>query len=168
MIREEFMRKHINDAEGIVLNVGCHVDGPGLKNRETVLNCDVAVQEGYDYRVDVFFDAREPWPFEDDAVELVVLGDILEHFYDEEMVRVLSEARRVSQKVCITVPRDDLLADTIDFGPAYKSHCNTVSEDSMRYNLAQAGWYVTDFQTITDDPIWSPVGYLILGGRDLP
>src|SRR4051812_14258009 len=148
--RFTFMRDVLSRTSGLALNVGCHSDGAGLRRMapDRVLNCDVAVQPGYSYHVDRFFDARETWPFEDGEVEIVFLCDILEHLYDDEIVSALREARRVSWKLCVTVPHDELLRDEIDPSAAYKAHCNTIDEASIKRLLARGGWTPIEFHTI--------------------
>jgi hypothetical protein len=163
MNRSTYMQEAVMASNGMVLNVGCHVDGSSLKNIDPgrVINCDYEVQPGYQYEVDLFFDARKEWPVSTGSIELVVLGDIMEHFYPDEWLEVLAEARRVASKVCITVPRDEILGDPIDPDAVVKAHVTTVDEEFIKVHLEETGWTVTDLQTVTDQPEWSPIGYLV-------
>lgn len=171
MDRFEFQRQCVQTTVGKVLNVGCHVDPANLKAIDPgrVYNCDIAVQEGYDYDVDVFFDVREVWPFDNDSAEMVVFGDILEHLFDSELSVALSEAHRVAHRLCVTVP-NDTHAETEDpkeFGPGYKEHCNKLDEEKIRSLLRETGWKIEDFQIVHyhvgPDP--DAEGFLILASR---
>ena len=100
---------------GLVFNVGCHVDPAELQARfgERIVNCDREEYDsspGYDpgcpNPVDRVFNVLEPWPCADDEGELVILGDILEHFPGEKIPQILHEAHRVAPVLCVTVPED--------------------------------------------------------------
>ena len=161
--RMTYQRQKVQETTGVVLNVGCHVDPAGLKTiaPDRVFNCDIRVQPGYDYEIDYAFDARERWPFEDDSVELVVIADVMEHWYDHEIEAVLAEARRVSEKLCLTVPYDDLLQDEIDPEAQPRSHCNTIDESKLKLLLSSRSWNPIEF-LIGSYPNWSPKGFLVL------
>lgn len=165
--RFQFMRDCVSRTGGLVLNVGCHVDGANLKANwpMRVLNCDVAVQQGYAYDVDILFDARHRWPFADDEAEMVVLGDILEHMYDHEIVYVLREAARVAWKVCITVPHDEYLRDPIDRDAAYRAHCNTIDRTKIERLLDETGWDVDELHVVEYRYEVTSEGYLVLATR---
>jgi predicted SAM-dependent methyltransferase len=150
--RFEFQRFAAADTTGIMLNVGCHSDGAGLKKvyGDRVVSCDLEVQPGYEYEIDVAMDARKPWPFPDDYAEMAFLCDILEHLYDHEIVEVLRNARRVSHKLCATVPNDRLWylpgIRAVDEGASgYRSHCNEIDETKMRRLLSVTGWWPVEF-----------------------
>jgi len=140
------VRKH----PGRVLNVGCNEDPSQLRvtfgNR--VVNCD---RSGWDEHmnrpnaVDRIFDALEfPWPFEDDSAELVVLGDILEHFPAERSIEVLREARRIADYVCVTVPEDTRIDEAQAHkewdAAAYNLHTTVVTRNVLESILAASGW----------------------------
>lgn len=97
---------------GTILNVGCNEDPAELHKRfgDRVVNCDLqAVDEHLGHRnaATVIFDCLElPWPFEDNTANLVLFGDILEHFTPDAIRTALHEAARVSPRVAITVPED--------------------------------------------------------------
>jgi hypothetical protein len=162
--RYQFMRDCVSTTTRTVLNVGCHIDGAGLRMMAPyrVINCDIQVQPGYDYIVDSFFDVRGEWPFTDRSVELVVLADILEHLYDLEIAAALGSARRVSEKLCVTVPHDTLLQDEIDPEAGYKAHCNTIDEEHIKRLIELTAWEITDFHVIryAGGPVESE-GYLV-------
>src|SRR4051812_11108076 len=110
MDRFDFQRGMVELHPGTVLNVGCNEDPAHLRSRygDRVVNCDAYLDNnGVPYPIDVMFDCTEDtWPFDDQSVDLVVFGDIIEHFYPDECQRALAEANRVAKAVCITVPED--------------------------------------------------------------
>lgn len=155
---------------GVVLNVGCNEDPSGLRQRygSRVVNCD---REGYDEHmkrpnvVDRIFDALKfPWPFADDSAELVVFGDILEHFPVAQSIEALKEARRIANSVCVTVPEDtriDEAAELAKWKPGvYNLHTTIITEDVIKGLLGDAGWeldwLVTGVWGIGGD--WGPEG----------
>src|SRR3954469_4606329 len=111
--RFSFQRLCVAQTTGYVLNVGCNEDPANLKgvDPERVINCDIEATDSYlegrPNKVDVLFDCTKEWPFPDDYAELAVFGDIIEHLYPPEAVAALTEAKRVAEKVCITLPRDN-------------------------------------------------------------
>lgn len=162
MDRFEWQRRAVEVTDGPVLNIGCHEDGAGLKAMDPrrVINCDIAVQPGYSYEIDSRFDARERWPFDDGYAELAVIADVMEHWYDNEILAVLREAGRVCEKLCVTVPYDDVLGDEIIPDAQPRAHCNTIGEDHLRWLLWETGWEITDFEA-GSDANWSPLGFLV-------
>lgn len=148
-LRYDFQMACARKASGIVLNVGCNEDPVGLKRRfeDRVINCDM---EGWDKHmkrpnvVDRIFNALEtPWPFEDDAAELVILGDILEHFPVAESIRVVKEALRVATSVCITVPEDTRIDEAAEHekwnAGVYNLHTTVVTREKLDEILQGAG-----------------------------
>lgn len=137
-------------APGIVLNVGCNEDPSKLRQRfgNRVINCD---REGYDDHmnrpnvVDRIFDALEtPWPFADDSAELVVFGDILEHFPVEQSIRALTEARRIANTVCVTVPEDTRIDEAAELAKwqhgVYNLHTTIVTKEVIEHLFSESGW----------------------------
>lgn len=137
-------------APGIVLNVGCNEDPAQLRRRfgNRIINCDRAGYDDFMDRpnvVDRIFDALDfPWPFASDSVECVVLGDILEHFPIQQSIDVLTEAHRVSNQVCVTVPEDiriDEAAELEKWTPGeYNLHTTVVTEEVLHRLFADSGW----------------------------
>lgn len=136
---------------GTVLNVGCNEDPAGLRERfgDRVVNCDL---EGHDRhmsgrpnRVDRIFNCLEtPWPFADDAAELVLFGDILEHFTEKEMTLAVAEAARVGTHLCITVPEDTRIdprkaAKEFD-REHYNLHTTIVTRKLLERVIKRGGW----------------------------
>src|SRR4051812_5425964 len=157
---------------GIVLNVGCNEDPANLKqvDPDRVINCDIEAVDSYivgrPNKVDVLFDCTNEWPFADDYAELVVFGDIIEHLYPNEALRALKEARRVAQKVCITVPRDSRFKETgIEMSETgYRTHCHEWDEEHLCMLLDEAGFGKSlDWQTV--DYVFVPEGYFLLAER---
>jgi hypothetical protein len=167
-----FQRACVAMTEGIVLNVGANEDPAHLKASfgERVINCDIEATDSYLNRpnnVDVLFDCTQPWPFEDDHAELVVFGDILEHLYPNEAYGALLEARRVSDKLCITVPKDDRWVEGgVEKKNGYRTHCYRWDEDRVTMLLQETGWSVVDWKTV--DYYFVPEGYFILAERGYP
>lgn len=129
-----------------VLNVGCHDDGAKLRTTflDNVLNTDIEIQPGYDYKADLLFDARLPWPVRCDGA---VLADMLEHHYDHEIVAIFSEARDAGACcLVLTWPEDDffwrdgLIGVSDSMG--YRSHCNLITLKKMSKLLKHVGFEV--------------------------
>lgn len=152
--------EELSHGAGLILNVGCNADPAHLKALapDFVINCDLF---GHDQvldqpnAADVLFDAAaERWPFGDCAAGLVVLGDIVEHLKAPEILFALREARRVSQRLCVTVPCDerdsncDEVADTMPRGAVHRT---IVTEELLRHLLAEAGWTVVEWQEVEYD-----------------
>ena len=167
--RFHFQRLCAATTEGIVLNMGANEDPANLKqiDSERIINCDIEAQDSYLDRpnnVDVIMDAREPWPFPDNHAELVVFGDILEHFYPEEALAAMKEAHRVSEKVCITVPSDGRFEETgIEEKNGYRSHCTKWNEKTLTMLIEEAGFEVVTWQNV--DYTFVPLGFFVLAER---
>jgi hypothetical protein len=170
--RFSFQRSCVAQTTGIVLNVGANEDPANLKaiDPDRVINCDIEATDSYldgrQNKVDVLFDATKDWPFPDDYAELVVLGDIIEHLYPDEALRTLREAHRVSQKVCITVPRDARWKETgvEQSETGYRTHCHEWDEEHLSMLLEESGFTKTlDWQTV--DYFFVPEGYFVLAER---
>ena len=168
--RFHFQRLCTAQTEGIVLNMGANEDPANLKqiDPDRVINCDIEAHDSYLDRpnqVDVVMDARNHWPFEDDYAELVVFGDILEHFYPEEAFDALNEAHRVAQKICITVPSDGRFeADGVqETASGYRSHCFKWTESNLTRLIENTGFEIVSWQTV--DYTFVPEGYFVLAER---
>lgn len=140
----------LSAAPGTVLNVGCNEDPSQLRQRfgPRIVNCDRSGYDDFMRRpnvVDRIFDALDfPWPFEDDSAELVVLGDILEHFPVQQSIDTLTEARRIANQVCVTVPEDiriDEAAELEKWEPGvYNLHTTVVTEEVLHRLFDESGW----------------------------
>ncbi len=101
-----FQHKH---AQGHILNVGCDTDPSDFASRGAV-NVDineVSPGSGKPNPIQVKADARD-LPFENEA-DTVVLGDILEHMGDADILRCLQSAKRALRgdgRVVVTIPDD--------------------------------------------------------------
>lgn len=140
-----------------VLQVGTNDDPAHLKDidPDRVINSDL-----FDFdsilnqpnRVDLTFDvARDRWPFDDKSIALVVAGDILEHLTPDEILAALTEARRVSHRLCVTVPRDirpENNDERADEYPRGAVHRTVVTEDLIRERVEAAGWRITEFRAL--------------------
>lgn len=142
-----------------ILNVGCNQDPGRLKelDPQRVQNCDLHAEiSGEPNVADVLFDASAaPWPYEDASVALVVFGDVLEHLTEPEMRTALHEARRVSHRLCITVPEDERkevgAPEHVDAHPRGAVHRTTVTAHMLACAVKEAGWSVTDWQLVQYD-----------------
>jgi predicted SAM-dependent methyltransferase len=168
--RFTFQRSCVAQTTGIVLNVGANEDPANLKgiDPDRVINCDIEQTDSYLNRpnkVDVLFDAKEKWPFEADYAELVVFGDILEHFYPEEALAAMKEAHRVSEKVCVTVPSDGRFKENNDVEErnGYRTHCFQWTEKTMTMLLEESGFEIVTWRTV--DYGFVPEGYFVLAER---
>lgn len=167
MDRLAFQRNCVAATSGLVYNVGANEDPAGLKAfGERVINADLETNDSYldgrPNRVDVLMDAREQWPWKAGSGELVVLGDIIEHLYPKEVQHAFAEARRVSDSLCITVPRDTRwIIDGVRVSDTgYRTHCHEWVEEELRALLDKTEWIVTEWHTV--DYGFVREGYLIL------
>lgn len=173
--QRDCIRRALDELPGQALNVGCCRDGldnpnDGVKHvdPERIINCDVsAIDEIYgdpedETRItgtrptaaEVLFDAAaDEWPFKDDTAAIVVLGDILEHMSPDDIVSTLKEARRVSQRVCVTVPEDTRPTNTPERADRYRRghvHRTIVTESLLRKCLRDAGWKIHKLHLVPD------------------
>jgi hypothetical protein len=173
--QQQIVEQELSFGEDLILNVGCNTDPGNLKDLspDVVVNCDLFAHDQVldrPNRVDVLFDAAaERWPFDDGAAGLVVLGDILEHLKQTEILFALREARRVSRRLCVTVPCDDRESNcdaVADGMPRGAVHRTIVTEELLRHLLAETGWTVTEWQEVEYDSgaFWGKrvVGFFVL------
>lgn len=168
MARFPFQRECVAEAlaksTGVVLNVGSYNDPGRLRQvfGSRVLNCDISDhfphrgENGHCYDLEHQYDCRQPWPFEDGEAEMVVLGDILEHLTWAEMRVCLTEARRVSRGLCITVPRDSRRPED---GQHDQFHITVVDAQNLQRVLAETGWHVREWRTVNYSFV--PEGYFV-------
>lgn len=103
-----FQHKH---AKGKILNVGCDIDASGFKQRGAV-NVDILETSPLTQiknPVDILADARDLPPHLWRKFDSVVLGDILEHMNDGDIVKSLVSAKKCLKKggkIVITCPND--------------------------------------------------------------
>lgn len=167
--RFAFQRACASRVAGRVLNVGANDDPAELQRTfgHRVINCDIEPVDSYlgrPNRAEVLFDARERWPFADDSADLVILGDIIEHLYPAEAESVLGSARRVSQRVCLTVPRDDRWKrDGVEEKNGYRTHCYEWTWEELQALLIKTGWHVVLAEKV--DYFFVPEGYFVEAQR---
>lgn len=155
----------------LVLNVGCNDDPAHIKGLgKQVLNCDLYEVDPHLNRpnaVDITFDCvEERWPFDDDSVSCVILGDIVEHLSYEDRLKAFKEAHRVSDTLVVTCPNDDRLYDedgNIPMEPKGLFHIHTVTENDLRDSLDVTGWTIDTWQTVDYDFV--PEGYFVTASR---
>lgn len=154
----------LRDLSGPVLNIGSNDDPADVKavDPDRVLNCDLFDHDQVldrPNKVDRLFDcARDRWPFDDQSVALVIFGDILEHLTVGEIDAALSEARRVSARLCITVPLDDrdtTSDERADEYPRGAVHRTIVTAPLLKAALDRAGWTVTDWRSLGRAMWWT-------------
>ncbi len=153
-------------------DIGAELDPGGLKayglqRGVRVLDCDLVQHPN----TDVVMDVTESWPFAEDELELVILGDILEHLTWPEITFALFEARRVADRLCITVPSDTRIGtdghwkpemglEIENFGDmGYRPHVTVVTESGLLPLLRSVGWNVAQWLTV--NYTFCPEGYLI-------
>lgn len=149
-LRYDFQIACVRKHAGTVLNVGCNEDPAHLRQDfgPRVVNCDRSGWDEFMNRpnhIDRIFDCLEfPWPFEDDSAEMVLFGDILEHFPPEQSVAALREAHRVASHVCVTVPEDTRIDEAAERAKwqdgDYNLHTTIVTSDLLTGMLTDAGW----------------------------
>ena len=99
-------------AEGNILNVGCNIDSANLHamgaTNVDILDFDATLQRKN--KVDIIADSRNLPPILHNKYDTVILGEILEHFLEEEdVLRSIKEAKKCLKpngKIVITVPED--------------------------------------------------------------
>lgn len=162
--RFDFQRSCVDDvlhggATGLILNAGSEKDPAGLRSMsDRVINLDIEPHEGVDLVYDITLPWRD-WADEVGPFALVVLGDILEHLTKEHIEFVLQQARRYSQKLCLTIPEEteDRLVPTTTVYPTY--HQVIVTEGWLRSRLLMTNWEAMQFEVIDYDFV--PRGYLV-------
>jgi hypothetical protein len=148
---------------GTVLNIGCAEDPAELKETigDRVVNVDL-----YDDRADEQWDVREMWPYDAGSVELVVLGDIIEHLTEYEIELAFTEARRVSEKLAITAPEDIRILQ----GRPHETerghiepggeHLTIVTDELLRRLLGKTGWHIDSIDAVDYNPV-VPRGWFV-------
>lgn len=140
--RFDFQRGAVENSSGFVVNCGCNEDPAGLKAMapERVINVDLhAFDEGMNRPnlVDKVFDITKPeeWEreFASNSVELVVFGDVLEHFGEEQIKTALKCAHRIATRICITIPEDHRISDDAKYVDGiYNEHVTVATEELLR------------------------------------
>lgn len=148
--RFDFQRGAVHNSKGFVINAGCNEDPAGLKSMapERVINVDLMAYDTGMNRpnlVDKVFDITllADWQreFAPDSAELVVLGDVMEHFSPDAMVAALTGAYYVAKRICITIPIDHRIPEGAQFRPGiYNEHVTTATEEVMRGVLERSRW----------------------------
>lgn len=128
--RFDFVRGCVSQTKGFVINLGCADDPAGLKKDFGPRVCNVDYISANGYYPDVWMDVTKAWDaFADNSAEMVVMGDLLHVLPPDRVDHVLKEARRVAQKLCLTVPTD------------YGGTVTCFSEENLRFVLKETGWY---------------------------
>jgi len=161
----DFQIRHGN---GRVLNIGSNRDFPRFGQRGGV-NLDIQQTDpcGWENVVDVLHDCREPLPFPPESFDSVVIGEVLEHFTDEEAIRTLFNAKNVlaqGGQIVLTVPDDHRTFEEQSGGaekrmydgdsPGYHTHRVPLSR--IRQWLAAAGLKETKVEPIHYDFTGAP------------
>lgn len=148
--RFDFQRGAVHNSKGFVINAGANEDPAGLKAMapDRVINVDLHAYDVGMSRpnlVDKIFDITDgvAWEhhFAADSAELIVLGDVMEHFSPDVMVAVLQHAHRVAPRVCITIPEDHRIPEGRRYEPGvYNEHVTVATQEVMRRVLAESRW----------------------------
>ncbi len=99
--------------KGRILNIGCGDDPGKLKERYGAVNLDICAVDpgtGKVNLVDIIADARNLPPDLYGRFDTVVLGDILEHMHNDDILSSVKEAKKCLDeggKIIITFPEDD-------------------------------------------------------------
>jgi len=143
-----FQFKH---AEGKVLNIGCHDDSTGFKEKKGAINLDrwsKCPSTDLDIKADVIADAREPLPFSD-KFDSIILGDILEHLTEEDSIKVLQNAKEVLNdrgRIIVTVP-DDKRTSAESITEGYNFH-KPMPKELVEGLITQSNMQVVLYQPI--------------------
>lgn len=103
---------HFKHATGKVLNIGCGHDLADIKSLGAV-NLDIALADpihGNPNKVDILADARDLPESLHNSFDSIILGDILEHMSEEDIVKSLKCAKKCLREdgyLIITIPDDD-------------------------------------------------------------
>lgn len=149
-------------AHGDILNLGCDVDPSDFKSRGAI-NVDI-VRESPILRqptkADVFADARALPASLYGSFDTVILGDILEHMDDADMLRTLQQSKRCVRNggvIIITCPDDarPVAAQhtngttTEDYVPGVSCyHRRPISRAHLEGLIRQAGMAVRQYQPL--------------------
>jgi len=100
--RIEFQHEWVSKTQGLIANIGCADDPLRISQLAPgrVINLDLNMWNVPDF---IQCDAHH-LPLKDNAVELALCGDILEHV--PEPLQVLQEAKRISRRVVATIFED--------------------------------------------------------------
>ena len=102
-----FQHKHLR---GKTLNIGCNIDASYLRARKNVTNLDIITVDPCNNReipADIVADARNLPENLYNQFDTAILGDILEHFPEEEEIVLIEEAKKILKpdgQLIITVP----------------------------------------------------------------
>ncbi len=171
MDRFRFQREQAQKYTGPVIDIGANLDPGGLRELGNVISCDIGTEwNGQEYPLDYVFDCTvDVWPFEDNYADLVIFGDIIEHFYPDQCLAALKEAHRVADNVCATVPRDHRIAEDPDYAkkiegtPKGLVHVHVYELDELKAIFDEAGFEFVNAQVV--DYGFVPVGYYIEATR---
>ena len=138
-------------ADGKILNIGCHDDSTGFKEKKGAVNLDRWSKCPYtdmEIKADVIADARYPLPFTE-KFDSIIIGDVLEHLTELDTLLVLYNASIVLNdggKIIVTVPDDrrDSEVSTIDGYAFHKPMPKKLVEQLIR----QVNMKVVHYQAI--------------------
>lgn len=150
----------LKKAKGKILNIGCDIDPANLKALGAT-NLDILEENplGRKTKADIIADARELPTKLYKKFDTVVLGDILEHVNNTDMVKILSNAKNCLKrngKIVITCPEDyrshhgqHIKDDFKDYGEGISSyHERPVTLEILNINIELAGMKIKEHQAI--------------------
>lgn len=137
LARQHWIRAQCNNSDKII-DIGCnqgHIFAGW--NRKNIVSVDI---DDYSHMIENFVRAdAHNLPFKDKEFDIAVLGEILEHV--ENPVQVLKEAKRVANKIIITVPNEyewpPELNPFMSAAEAAKQQGLTIEEMAKRDNPAK-------------------------------
>jgi glycosyltransferase involved in cell wall biosynthesis len=147
----------IKYARGKVLNVGCNEDAPGFGKIEGNVNVDLHEVDHQTKRPNaphLHADARQLPEVLWNRFDTVVLGDLVEHLHDLDMVSALNNAKRATVRggqVLVTFPTDDRpewmqdpdRGQNKDYAPGIPSHhARVLTKEHFEKLLTETGMRV--------------------------
>lgn len=126
------------DRSDVLLDIGC---GDKLYTKKLKGHCEIITLDAWEKtEPDIVLDiSKEPLPFSDDSIDVVLMLDLIEHLERNEGKRLLTEAERACRKCLIILT--PLLWDD--------NHQHTEDPDlwcfGNQFNLHKSLWTENDF-----------------------
>jgi hypothetical protein len=168
--RFNFQRCCCANIPGPILEIGPNNHPAGLNTEfaDRYISADRYSHDGaldYPIPADYYFDAgNDIWPFGENSLSLVVIGDVTEHLYPREAQHAYREAARVANHLCVTVPQDPRFMYEDNSAAGGSQHVSYCTERYMRRLLSETGWQITELHKVDYGP-WAEGGFFILAHR---
>lgn len=156
------------DMEGKKINLGC-----GKFKLEGFVNIDIDKSVNPNLVCDI-----RKLPFEDDSIEEIYAGHIIEHFTIEDARKVLSECLRVLEpqgKIGIVVPEKDLTPKSMIDGEngKYMKHLSYWNLEMLKEEVKKIGFEqietmnINTYPHLVDRPKWQVGVIAYKGGKKM-